>query len=175
MNAFSIDTTRLNLLSLSMEELHFYLEQPDRFERSNIPMISRRILTENLERAIKMKIEKMKIADEMDHPWYTYWLIQIKEDGFGAGMVGFKGVPNQDGEVEIGYGIDPQYRGRGFMTEAVHALIAWAFQHPQCRSVIAPGTERTNIASNRVLKNVGMEIYQETEDKISWRIDKSMS
>jgi ribosomal-protein-alanine N-acetyltransferase len=170
-----IDTIRLKLFPLSNEELQFYLEQPEKFERSDIPTISRRILTENLERAIRMKIEKMMIADEMDHPWYTYWLILIKEDGFGAGMVGFKGVPNQDGEVEIGYGIDPHYQGRGYMTEAVSALIAWAFQDPQCNSVIAPDTERSNRASNRVLEKAGMHMYQETENQMSWRIDKSMS
>jgi ribosomal-protein-alanine N-acetyltransferase len=52
--------------------------------------------------------------------------------------------------VEIGYGIDPAYRNRGYMTEAVRGLIDWAFRDPRCRSITAPNTERSNIASNHV-------------------------
>jgi ribosomal-protein-alanine N-acetyltransferase len=140
-------------------------------EASGRLMISQRLMTENLERAIHLKIEKMRNVEEADHLWYTYWLIQIKNDGFGAGMVGFKGVPNEQGEVEIGYGMDPHYRNRGFMTEAVSALITWAFRHAECRSVIAPKTERANLASIRVLEKVGMEVYDATETTLSWRVD----
>jgi ribosomal-protein-alanine N-acetyltransferase len=172
MEEFDIDTDHLRLLPLSIEELHLYLEHPAKLERSMALPISQSILSENLARAIKMKIERMSSANRGDHLWYTYWLIRIKGDGFGAGMVGFKGAPNLEGEVEIGYGIDPKYQGRGFMTEAVSALINWAFQHKECRSVIAPDTEKSNLASNRVLEKVGMQVYQETETTLSWRRDK---
>ncbi len=172
MNEFGIDTNRLILLPLSFEELQLYLEHPDELERWITFPISRGILTADLVRAIKMKIEKMSSADRAEHLWYTYWLIQIKADRFVAGMVGFKGVPSMEGEVEIGYGIDLHYRSQGFMTEAVSALITWAFRHEKCRSVIAPDTEKSNLASNRVLERVGMNVYQETETTLSWRIDK---
>jgi ribosomal-protein-alanine N-acetyltransferase len=92
---------------------------------------------------------------------------------YGAGLAGFKGVPDGQGEVEIGYGIDPACQGQSYATEAVRALIAWAFQSPECTSVIAPNTKRSNIASNRVLGKVGMRIYAETAEAISWRIDKN--
>jgi RimJ/RimL family protein N-acetyltransferase len=114
----------------------------------------------------------MAAVKEEDHPWLTYWIIVLDEDGFGAGMAGFKGVPDEAGEVEIGYGIDPAYQGRGYMTEAVGALIEWAFQEERCRSVIAPDTERANVASNKVLSKVGMHVYEESEDARSWRIDR---
>ena len=83
-----------------------------------------------------------------------------------------KGYPNSQGEAEIGYGMDPDYRGQGYTTEAVRTLIAWAFEEPDCTSVIAPGTKKSNIASNRVLAKAGMYVYQETDDTLSWRIDK---
>ena len=136
--------------------------------------VSRRILTERLRRAIKMKIAKMTEADVHEHFWFTYWLIVINEDGFGAGMAGFKGVPNEAGEVEIGYGIDPEYQGKGYVTEAAKSLIGWAFQRNGCLSVLAPDTKRENAASNRVLEKVGMHIYYESEDALSWRIDKAV-
>ncbi len=96
----------------------------------------------------------------------------IREPLFGAGLAGFKGLPDAAGEVEIGYGIDPICQGHGYMTEAARALIEWAFQSPTCRAVIAPNT--LNPASNRVLEKVGMVVYEETGTARSWRIDKPL-
>ena len=56
---------------------------------------------------------RMPYASFGDHPWLTFWLIVINDQRVGAGMVGFKGAPNAAGESEIGYGIDPVYRGQG--------------------------------------------------------------
>ena len=59
------------------------------------------------------------------------------------------------------------------MSEAVTAMIQWAFQSPNCLYVIAPGTVRANTASCRVLERVGMHVYDETEETLSWRIEKT--
>jgi len=87
-------------------------------------------------------------------------------------LAGFKGVPDDQGKTEIGYGIDAAYRSRGYMTEAVKGLIEWAFQDVRCRAVIAPDTKRWNVASNRVLEKAGMRVYNETEEALDWRVDK---
>jgi RimJ/RimL family protein N-acetyltransferase len=165
-----ISTDRLTLIPLSIDQLRAHQEGAR--ELGGI-RISRAMLTDRLTRAIGMKIERMAEADPSDHRWLTYWLIVVDEDGFGAGMAGFKGVPDEMGEVEIGYGIDRAYQGRGYMSEAVCALIEWAFQDDRCRSIIAPDTERTNIASNRVLEKVGMQVYGESANARSWRIDRA--
>jgi hypothetical protein len=162
-------TDRLTLISLSIDQLRAYHDGAGELE--GIP-VSRAILTDRLQRAIGMKIDKMAEANPSEHSWVTYWLIVVREDRFGAGMAGFKGVPNEAGEVEIGYGIDPAYQGEGHMTEAVRGLIEWAFQDERCLSVIAPDTERANVASNRVLEKVDMHVYKETPDALSWRIDR---
>jgi hypothetical protein len=49
--------------------------------------------------------------EENVHTWYTYWLVVIAQEPFGAGLAGFKGYPSENEEVEIGYGIGP---GKGF-------------------------------------------------------------
>ena len=69
--------------------------------------MSRDILTEALRVAINLKLEIMAGIDRADYPWITYWLMVLKENQTGMGMLGFKGIPDQDGQVEIGYGIDP--------------------------------------------------------------------
>ena len=120
-----------------------------------------------------MKLSKMAAAPESLHAWYTYWLIVIADLPFGAGMAGFKGVPDKHGEAEIGYGIDPAYRRKGYMTEAVRELIAWAFREPECRAVVARGVMRSNIASQKVLVHAGMSVYDETDDTLSYRISRA--
>lgn len=167
-----INTERLTLFPLSLEQLQCYLAAPERLEVELGIEVSRAIVTDRLRRAIAMKVTKMVNVERAEHAWYTYWLIVVKDKSFGAGLAGFKGVPDAQGQVEIGYGIDPAYRDQGFTTEAVKGLIKWAFQDARCRAVIAPDTKKWNVASQHVLENVGMHVYGETEQALDWRIDK---
>jgi RimJ/RimL family protein N-acetyltransferase len=62
--------------------------------------------------------------------------------------------PSSDGAVEIGYTIFPDYRGCGYASEAVTALVDWAAQSRAVRVVLAT-IARDNSASKRVLQRVG--------------------
>jgi len=87
-------------------------------------------------------------------------------------LAGFKGFPDQNGEAEIGYGIDPGCQQQGYMTEAVQRLITWAFEEPACLSVVARDTKKGNVASQRVLAKVGMQAYEESEDALWLRVER---
>ena len=169
-----IQTERLRLIPLTLDQLQNYIAGPEVLKQELGFDVSREIVTDRLRRAIAMKIAKMERAALSEYGWYTYWLIVIEDSPFGAGLAGFKGPPNAQGQAEIGYGIDPAYQNNGYMTEAVKALIEWAFQDTRCRSVIAPDTKKWNVGSNHVLKKVGMRIYGETEEALNWRIDKAI-
>ena len=99
-------------------------------------------------------------------------MLVITDQQWGAGLVGFKGYPDSRGEVEIGYGIAPAFRGRGYTTEAVRVMIEWAFDAPECIAVIAAEVDKANSASIRILEKVGMSIYRETNDNLYWRITR---
>jgi [ribosomal protein S5]-alanine N-acetyltransferase len=167
-----ITTERLRLIPLTLDQLRRYIPAPEDLELELGFEVSREIVTDRLCRAISMKIAKMERANPMEHHWYTYWLIVVKDKPFGAGLAGFKGIPDDQGKIEIGYGIDSVYRNKGYMTEAVKGLIRWAFQDPRCRTVIALDTKKVNLASNRVLEKTGMRVYNETEDAFDWKIDQ---
>jgi [ribosomal protein S5]-alanine N-acetyltransferase len=169
-----IQTERLRLIPLTLDQLRRYIPAPEDLEPELGFEVSRDIVTDRLCRAITMKVAKMERANPLEHNWYTYWLIVVKDRPYGAGLVGFKGIPDDQGKTEIGYGIDPVYRNTGYMTEAVKGLIGWAFQDPRCRTVIAPDTKKVNLASNRVLEKAGMRVYNETEDAFDWKIDKAV-
>ena len=130
-------TERLDLIPLNSAQLELYLEQPTQLEQELTFPISRAILTERVNRAIQMKLDKLAHVEPAREAWYTYWLVVIRDAAFGAGLAGFKGFPDQNGEVEIGYGIDPDYQRQGYTTEAVQRLIAWAFEESACQSVVA--------------------------------------
>ena len=169
-----IQTERLRLVPLTLDQLRCYVTVPEDLERQLGFEVSRDIVTDPLRRAIETKVSLMQGVKPSEHRWYTYWLIVVRDRQYGAGLAGFKGLPNSQGEAEIGYGIDAACRDRGYTTEAVKKLIEWAFQDARCRAIIAPSTDRRNLASNRVLAKVGMRVYNETEETLDWRVDKAV-
>lgn len=167
-----LHTERLNLIALDPAQLQLVLEHPAHLEAELGFLISRAMVTERVERAIRMKLAKIANVEQARISWYTYWLLVIRSIPFGAGLIGFKGYPDQNGEAEIGYGIDPGYQGHGFTTEAVRRMIAWAFEEEACLWVVARDTRKSNAASLRILAKVGMRAYAETEDALFLKIEK---
>jgi RimJ/RimL family protein N-acetyltransferase len=58
------------------------------------------------------------------------------------------------GTTEVGYGVHPLYRGRGFATEAVRALTDWAFATTELRRIDLTAN-LDNLASIRVAHKAG--------------------
>jgi [ribosomal protein S5]-alanine N-acetyltransferase len=163
-----LSTPRLSLVCLTASQLECCLSDLPTLEAELGFPIVRNAINENVTRALGMKLLKMATMPLERRPWQTYWLIVVKEASVGAGFIGFKGLPNADGETEIGYGIAPEYQGKGYMTEAVRVLCDWAFSHPFVSAVTA--TTVVNPASNRVLEKVGAQIVSVDEKSTNWKI-----
>jgi RimJ/RimL family protein N-acetyltransferase len=73
-----------------------------------------------------------------------------------VGSVIFHGHPGEEGEAEIGYGVEEAVRGQGLATEATRACVEWALQQTAVLSVSAT-THPFNRGSIRVLEKVGMQ------------------
>jgi [ribosomal protein S5]-alanine N-acetyltransferase len=115
-----------------------------------------------------------------DHPtdteWWCYFIIHGL-DGRLVGSCGYKGAPDPDGMVEIGYEVAPRYQGKGVATEAAEALIAHAKKHPQVRAITATTLAEEN-ASVQVLRRLGFNFAGEKIDAAdgavwSWRLEVS--
>ena len=89
-----------------------------------------------------------------DGPYGISFFAVIAGASAVIGNGGFKGRPGEDGTVEIGYSIMEEHQGAGYATEAVKALIAWAFGHPEVARVVAE-TYPDLAKSIRVLKKNG--------------------
>lgn len=107
--------------------------------------------------------------------WSAYLFIH-RQDGILVGDGGFKGRPDNDGGVEIGYALIPAYRGQGLASEATRVLADLAFEQPEVTSVCAE-TLTDGYASMRVVQKLGMTfdsvIHSQTEgDIFRWRVNR---
>ena len=166
--AFELKSERLRLVPLSAAQLDFLLARPLQLEAELGYPISRLVTSTPVVRhAIQLKQQRVISSAAGEFPWTTYWLAVITADRVGAGLIGFKGVPDESGEVEIGYGIDPSFRRKGYTTEAAGTLIDWALTQPTCLTVTA-WSDKANRASARVLEKVRMTMTKETADQFYW-------
>lgn len=94
----------------------------------------------------------MALENPQYRPWYAAWFIE-NTDGQRLGELCFKGL-SADGTAEIGYGILPDFQNRGYATEAVKAVTAWALSQPGVNCITAE-TEADNLASQKVLRSCG--------------------
>ncbi len=110
-----------------------------------------------------------------EHPeefiWYTSWAIILKEKNMVVGSACFKGMPDEYGTVELGYGIYPSFRRRGFMKEAAGSLVRWALEQPGVAEVAAE-TDCGNFASQKVLESCGLCREGRTEGGILWKVNR---
>ena len=162
----SLQTERLRIVPLTLSQLKLCLTDLPALKTELGLNIAQEVITERVRRAIRMKIKKMIGLDESLHPWQTYWLVIVSGENVGAGLAGFKGLPDADGVTEIGYGIAPSHQNQGYMSEAVRALVDWALKQPTCNAVTATTVE--NPASRRLLEKVGAHLLAEGETSTSW-------
>ncbi|MCC5982313.1 MAG: GNAT family N-acetyltransferase [Oceanicaulis sp.] len=89
--------------------------------------------------------------------------ILLKDTGEGIGMIGLH--PRSDGPWEFGYWLGEPFWGRGYATEAGHALLD-AAMHDGI-TAIAAGHYADNPASGRVLEKLGFAYTGEVVNAFS--------
>ena len=80
------------------------------------------------------------VETPVDLDWFT-GILQDVATGEVVGMAGFHAAPDADGMVEMGYGVDPAYRRRGYARAALVALLERARREPDVhvlRATISP-------------------------------------
>lgn len=83
------------------------------------------------------------IESPEDLPWIT-GILWDEEEQVAVGQSGFHAAPDTDGMLEIGYGVDPAYRRRGYARAALELAIARAQAAPDVRTLratISPDNE----------------------------------
>jgi len=162
-----IETPRLRIFPLSLELLRLWTEDLPTLER-RLGYVYRGVPMEGAAlrdaRRLLASVEK----DPEASPYRTVWMLVQKEDGAIIGSAGFKGPPDQNGEVAIQYGMGQGYRRQGYMTEAVEAICRWALEQPGVAHITAE-TDLVSYPSQRILERLGFQKYRE-EETLWWRL-----
>lgn len=80
------------------------------------------------------------------------------------GSAGFHDFPNEDGMIEIGFGIVPQKQNQGFGKELLHGMWGYIVKRPDVKTLrytVSP----TNDPSMHIIKSLGFELVGEQIDE----------
>jgi ribosomal-protein-alanine N-acetyltransferase len=100
------------------------------------------------------------------HPHQADWWMHFFLADGGARLVGSGGFagPPQNGVVEIGYEIAPEFRDRGFATAAARAMIGKATASSSRVTTVIAHTLPKQSPSTSVLRRLGFEHVGEVDD-----------
>jgi len=160
-----IETKRLIIKPLSQDELNKHILDPDELARNMGVKPSMSLGAKETTEAIKNDLLPRICLPDKDPLFYTMWIIIEKNIMAIIGGICFHGEPDQNGEVEIGYGIDNEHQNKGYMTEAIEGLTRWAVGKKRIR-IIRAETSAANISSLRVLEKNDFEITQQTIESV---------
>lgn len=169
---FYIESNRLRLIPLNTQQLQLHASDYLGLQKS-LGLTPRIMQMEayfqhEFEDALANYWLPETAANGVNYQWFTNWLIIEKAANCVAGGIGVAGLPNDQGETEIGYGIDQAFRGKGIATEALNCLAGWVFKHPASKALIAQ-TPVDLIQSQQVLSKAGFERVSEENGIILWR------
>lgn len=113
---------------------------------------------------VNKEVEKYKYPTD-----FEFWMIIKKENMTVIGDIGFHGLPDDNGEVEIGYGLIEEERRKGYTFEALQAMINWAKKKENVKSIIADCLIE-NISSACILGKMGFKEIKRDEKMIYWKL-----
>ncbi len=97
------------------------------------------------------------------------WVIVLQEEHTIIGDIGFKGPPDENGTIEIGFSIIASERQKGYCYEAADALIEQGRKHTSVQKIIAECLIR-NTASARVLHKLHFAEVSRNDEYIKWEL-----
>lgn len=100
---------------------------------------------------------------------FEFWMIVRKDSNAIIGDIGFHGTPDDQGVVEIGYGLIEEEQRKGYGHEALQAMMEWAKAHEQV-TVIRADCLVTNVPSIRILEKTGMKRTHQDRNTIYWEL-----
>ncbi|WP_018248769.1 GNAT family N-acetyltransferase [Orenia marismortui] len=85
-------------------------------------------------------------------------------------LIGHVGLSPIDEGVEIGYAIEERYQGKGYATEAVKAMSAWALKELEVSNIWGI-VDINNTISARVLEKSGYSFVKDSGNKNKYMIE----
>lgn len=165
-----LETPRLTIPLLSLEQLRLWRHDLTALEGELSCRYRGESLSGFMGGIVDGQIKKLE-ADPENPLYHSFFWLLRRDDGTVVGSADFKAPPNEKGELEIGYGLGLDYRGQGYMSEAVEAMCAFALARDGIRAITAE-TERENRASENVLSRCAFSLWKDKEETRWWRRER---
>ncbi len=171
---FELSTARLRLIAPDEATISLLIENPAEMGRQlGLSPVSLE-LPEDFQAELRPSLEEFCLPNMRAYPehylWFTHWLIIHQAHNCRIGGIGGSGLPNEAGEIMIGYYISRDYEGQGLATEATTAFCQWLKGRAGLRTIIAT-TPIGHLASERVLQKSGfLQVDCEEEGLNRWEL-----
>lgn len=95
-----------------------------------------------------------RVRREPDAAPFLLRLAVHRDERIVIGSAGFHDLPNADGMIEIGFGIEPGFRNQGYGRELLHGMWSWVVQQPGVR-VLRYTVGTGNAVSQHIVRGLG--------------------
>ena len=113
----------------------------------------------------------VELLEKNGNDGFNIWLIIEKKNNLIIGSAGYIGKPDTEGNIEIGFGIIPSKRKKGFCYESVEALLKCGLTHNEVSGIIAR-CDKSNIASRETIRKLGFEELSEKDGVLIYKLYK---
>jgi len=95
-----------------------------------------------------------KISQGVQGNKWILWGIEDKDTGAIIGTISIWNIYPSEEKAELGFGIIPDFRGRGLMTEALRSVVDYSFNEVQLK-LLEAYTDENNTSSRSLLERSG--------------------
>ncbi len=162
-----IQTERLRLVALDLDNLYHYVHDYEMVQLNLGVKVTMPVQDPEI-KYVFSKAHYEASSNPQEILWYTSWEVILKSENVIIGGVCFKGPPDDELEVEVGYEIVPEYQRNGYATEATEALLKWAKKAEHIKSVVAC-VETDNVPSSKLLRKLGFNFFKSDNGLNWWR------
>jgi ribosomal-protein-alanine N-acetyltransferase len=141
----NIDTENLLLRRMHRKDIY------DLFEMRKDPRMNEYVDAKLDEGTAETKNYIDKMNNGIDDNKWIIWAIEHRESKKVIGSISIWNINKELKSAELGYGINPDYQGKGFMKEALLSAVEYGFDVMKL-DVVEAYTEESNLKSIKLLE-----------------------
>ena len=154
-----LETERLVLRKVKMDDAN------DMYAYSCDPLVAKHVLWDahtsvnDTKAYLRYMIRKYRMGEP------SSWGIEEKATGKIIGTIGFMWIQPENNAAEVGYSLSRKEWNKGYMTEALNALLRYGFAEMKLNRIEAMH-ETSNPASGAVMRKCGMKLEGTMRSKL---------
>ena len=163
MHELAIATTRLELAHISTQGIiNLFVEKDDSAAIAGRSFTNPHQVLVRESGPLGWRVPQVKV-DPSVNKWFVRFIV-LKSSREIIGSTSFHGAPDADGMMEIGLGIEEEFRNQGYAREALAGMWRWVCRQPDVKTLrytVSPD----NLASIAVINYFGFEYKGQQMDE----------